>query len=104
MGEIKEGNGDVNRLELGHRNRLQWIIISEFQKIHSKEAEDILLFSELVEEFSKHLSDIIDAPERENIRVLARAGNYEEAANLVFDLLGMARPVKAKDDDLKKAA
>ncbi len=103
MGEVVDFEEDKYkyRLELEHRNPLQRIIIAEFQKVHSSEAEDLILFSGLVGEFSKHLSDIIDAPEHEDIRALARAKKYEEAANLVFASLGMERPSR---EEFKKAA
>ena len=103
MGEIVDFSEEKfkYRLELEYRNPLQRIIIAEFQKMHSSEAEDLLSFSVLVGEFSKHLSDIIDAPEHEDIRVLARAKKYDEAANLVFTALGMERP---PEEELKKAA
>ena len=103
MGEIVDFSEEKfkYRLELEYRNPLQRIIIAEFQKMHSSEAEDLLSFSVPVGEFSKHLSDIIDAPEHEDIRVLARAKKYDEAANLVFTALGMERP---PEEELKKAA
>ncbi len=101
MGEVVNFEGDKYRLELEYRNPLQRIIIGEFQKAHEGDAENLILFSELVHEFAKHLSDIIDAPEHEDIRALARAKKYEEAADLVFTALGMERSPR---EELKKAA
>ncbi|TSC60519.1 MAG: hypothetical protein LiPW15_397 [Parcubacteria group bacterium LiPW_15] len=96
MGEVANSEVDKYRyrLEIEHRNPLQRIVLQEFIRIHKEDMSggdrDAIL--ELSTKISKKISDEIDSPEHENIRALARAGKYEEAANLVFAALGMECP------------
>ena len=85
-------------LETEFRSPLQAFMIKKMLGANSRDRQVGL---ELVDKYAGKISDIIDAPEHEDIRVLARAKKYDEAANLVFTALGMERP---PEEELKKAA
>lgn len=76
-------NADT-RLEIEHRNPLQAFIIKEMlqEKAHDRFSQE-----DWAARYGKKISDIIDVPEHEDIRILARAGNYQEAAKMVIDIL-----------------
>jgi hypothetical protein len=65
------------------RNKLQAELIRE---ILGPKASDEEIIS-WIKENGKHLSDIIDSPEHQEIADLAQSGNYREAAEKVLEIL-----------------
>ncbi len=72
-----------DRLETKHRDLLQVALIKKFFKEHPTHEQQL----EWVEKYGEKVSDIIDDPNNEGIRRLAREGKYEEAAALVKKIL-----------------
>lgn len=72
------------RLEIERRNPLQAFIL---RKMLGEKTRDHKAQEEWATEYGKRISDIIDTPAHEEIRAFARAGNYEDAAELVIKLL-----------------
>lgn len=72
------------RLEIEHRNPLQVFLLKKMlgERTHDHKAQE-----EWGSEYGRRISDIIDTPAHEDIRGLARAGNYEEAAKIILRIL-----------------
>lgn len=72
------------RLEIEYRNPLQVFILKEMlgKKMHDHKAQE-----EWGAEYGKKISDILDTPEHEEIRTLAREKKYKEAAETIMEIL-----------------
>lgn len=57
------------------------------EKMHNREAQ-----GHWAGEYAKKISDIIDAPENEEIRSFAREKDYKSAAKLICKILGVELP------------
>lgn len=71
------------RLELGPRNEVQKLILHRELGPNVSDEE----MSWWLIEQGRPISDILDQPEYEHIRALARAGKYEEAADAVIHVM-----------------
>ncbi len=91
--EIPSSADNPYRLDLKNRNVLQAKIFETLFK--QRGITESLEQATLVGTCGKKISDIIDAQEHEDIRMLARNGDYDAASEAVLALLG---------DDMKKAA
>lgn len=72
------------RLEIKHRNPIHALMM---KKMLGTRVRDHFAQEAWAAEYGKKISEILDTPEHENIRELARAGKYEEAAEIILDLL-----------------
>ena len=75
---------DENRLEIQFRNPLQALLM---KKMLGEKTRDHKSQEEWATEYGRRISDILDTPTHEDMRALARAGKYEEAANMVLEIL-----------------
>jgi hypothetical protein len=74
----------ATRLELEYRNLLQAEIMRQMLRDAIADTDAQLAWADA---YGKKVSDIIDAPEHEDLRVLARKGNYDEVARRVIEKL-----------------
>ncbi|MBP9771548.1 MAG: hypothetical protein KBD16_01345 [Candidatus Pacebacteria bacterium] len=72
-------------LELEYRNPAQRRII---EIMLGDKAHDIASVKMWAETYLHRISDILDHPDREDVRVLAREGKYDEVARIVIDSFG----------------
>ena len=82
-------------LESKYRNVLQHDILTTL--FERRGVTDMIEQGDIAEIYGKKISEIIDAPENEHIRMLARTGDYHAAKDAVFTLLG-------ETDDMSMAA
>jgi len=75
---------DENRLEIQFRNPLHALLM---KKMLGEKTRDHGAQKVWAEAYGKKISDIIDTPAHEDIRSLARAGEYREAAEIVMKIL-----------------
>ncbi len=75
-------------LETEYRSPLQAVIMSAMLLALGKERHDHQAQEEWAAKYAKKISQIIDAPEHDDIRSLARAKKYQEATEIVMGLLG----------------
>ncbi len=72
------------RLEVEHRNPLQIEIMRRMLRDRFNDPSAQLSW---VMENGKRVSDVIDSPDNEEVRLLARQGNYNAAADQALALL-----------------
>jgi hypothetical protein len=70
-------------LETGHRNLLQ---IEIMRRMSTTGIDDATALA-WIGENAKTISDIVDAPEHEEVRRLARERRYDEAADRIMELI-----------------
>ncbi len=78
------GESRETRLEIEYRNPLQILLMG---KMLGENVSDNKSQMEWVEEHGREVSEIIDAPEHEDIRAVARKGDFDEAASMVLEAL-----------------
>jgi hypothetical protein len=75
---------DKYRLELEYRNPLHAFVLRAMLK---EKTRDHQAQEDWATEYGGRISDVIDTPAHEDIRVLAREGKYKEAAEMVMKIL-----------------
>ena len=82
--ETNEIQSGFERLELEYRNKLQAYLIKDML---GEDAHNHVKQEAWAATYGKRVSDLIDNPGHEDIRDLARAGNYTEAVSKLKALL-----------------
>ena len=83
MPELLE-KSQVDRLELKHRNLLQATVMRKMLGANASHNEQ----AEWMANHGRKISDLIDHHKHDDIRALAEAGKYDEAAEILVELLG----------------